>query len=207
MDVFEAIYHTRAMRRLKPDPVPEEVLVRLVEAAHQAPSSSNLQHTRWIIVRDPAQKARLAALNKKAVDAYIGPTSSRPTALPHQDAERRGRMLEAVRWQAEHMHEAPALIVACLEFGAPPANTFEEGAEAGGSVWPGVQNLLLAARASGLGAALTTLGLADRVAAKEALGLPDSAEPFCIIPVGYPLGNFGPVTRRPVAEVIRWDRW
>jgi nitroreductase len=80
-------------------------------------------------------------------------------------------------------------------------------ARAGGSVWPGIQNLLLAARALGLGAAPTTLGLSNRAAAKEVLGLPDDMEAFCLIPVGYPMGRFGPVTRLPVADTLRWDRW
>ncbi|MGH2603849.1 MAG: nitroreductase family protein, partial [Dehalococcoidia bacterium] len=71
----------------------------------------------------------------------------------------------------------------------------------------GVQNLLLAARALGLGAALTTLVLRDRAAVRAVLSLPETIEPFCMVPVGYPAGRFGPVTRRPVAEVMRWDRW
>lgn len=207
MGVFEAIYNCRAMRRLKPDPVPEELLIRLVDAANQAASGSNMQNGRWIVVRNPAQKARLAELNRTAVLAYAGAQSGRPASLPHHSEERRKRMLDAVLWQAEHLQEAPALIIACLEFPERRPDTFVAGAGAGGSIWPGVQNLLLAARALGLGAALTTLGLSNRAAAKAVLGLPDSIEPFCLIPVGYPMGRFGPVTRRPVNEIMRWDRW
>ncbi len=207
MTLFDVIYNCRAMRRLKPDPVAEETLVRLVEAAHQAPTGSNRQNTLWIIVRDTAQKAKLAELNKAAVMRYVAPGSGRPDSLPHQDDEKRRRMLEALVWQADHLHEVPALIVACLEFETPPADTFEAGAGAGGSIWPAVQNVLLTARALGFGATLTTLGLSDRPAAKAVLGLPPNAEPFAIIPVGYPMGNFGPVSRRPVHEVIRWDRY
>jgi nitroreductase len=207
MGIFEVIYNCRAMRRLKPDPVPEELLLRLVDAAHQAPSGSNMQNGRWIVVRDPEQKAKLAELNKSAVLAYAGPQSGRPASLPHHDEERRRRMLASVLWQAEHLHEVPAIVIACLEFAAPPPDSFTAGAGAGGSIWPGVQNLLLAARALGLGAAPTTLGLRDRPAAKAVLTLPPEIEPFCLIPVGYPLGRFGPVTRRPLAEVMRWDRW
>jgi len=207
LGVFEAIYNTRAMRRLKPDPVPEDLLIRLVDAGNQAPSGSNAQHGRWIIVRDAEQRAKLAELNRKAVIAYSGPGSSRPASLPHQSAEKRQRMLQAVVWQAEHMHEIPALIIACLEFPSPPPDSFAVGANSAGSIWPGVQNVLLAARALGLGAAPTTLAFSDRPAAKAVLGLPDTIEPFCLIPVGYPMGKFGPVTRRPVEEVLRWDRW
>jgi len=207
--LFEVMYTTRAMRRLKPDPVPEELLVKLVDAASQAASGSNQQNARYIVVRDPAIRAKLAELNMKTFVAYTSPQGARPAALPHQDAEKRARMLDAVRWQAEHFAEIPAHIIACLEFASPISSTssFAAGAGSGGSIWPGVQNLLLAARALGLGATPTTFALADRAAAKELLNLPPNIEPFCLIPVGYPMGRFGPVTRKPVSEIMRWDRW
>ena len=205
MELFETIYNCRAMRRLKPDPVPEEMLIKLIDAANQAPSGSNRQSARWIIVRDAEQKAKLAELNRIAVEAYASPASGRPQSLPHQSAEKRRRMLNAVIWQAEHLAQIPALIIACYQFDAPVDAL--AAARAGGSVWPGVQNLLLAARALGLGATPTTLGLSNRTAAKEVLGLPADMEAFCLIPVGYPMGTFGPVRRLPVAETLRWDRW
>lgn len=207
MGIFEVMYNCRAMRRIKPDPVPEEMLLRLIDAANQAPSGSNAQNGRWMVVRDPAQKAKLAELNHRAVTAYAAPNSARPASLPHQTADARARMLAAVVWQAEHFAEIPAHVIACLQMGAPVRDTFSAGAGAGGSIWPGVQNLLLAARALGLAATPTTLGLVDRPAAKAVLGLPEDIEPFCIIPVGFPMGKFGPVTRRPVTEIMRWDRW
>lgn len=204
-DLFDVMYNCRAMRRLDSKPVPEELLLKLIEAANQAPSGSNMQRARWIIVRDDEQRKRLAALNKTAVEAYVGPQSGRAGALPHQSAEKRQRMLDSVLWQAEHMQEIPALVIACFEFDEPvPAG---QAARAGSSLWPGVQNLLLAARALGLGAALTTLGLSDREASRKVLGLPDNIEAFGLIPIGYPLGNFGPVTRLPVADTMRWDQW
>ena len=203
--LLEAIYSCRAMRRLDTKPVPEEMLIKLIDAANQAASGSNSQRARWIIVRDDEQRQKLAALNKTAVEAYVGPQSGRAEALPHQSAEKRERMLNAVLWQAEHLQEIPALVIACFEFDAPVSAA--EASRAGGSLWPGVQNLLLTARALGLGAALTTLGLSDRAASREVLGLPDNIEAFGLIPVGFPLGNFGPVTRLPVAETMRWDRW
>jgi nitroreductase len=201
--LFEVLYTCRAMRRLKPDPVPRELLLKLIDAANQAPSGSNLQGARWIIVQDQAQKAKLAELNRKGVEAYIGSQGSLLPAPPHQAADKWHRSLDAVLWQKDHMHEVPALIVACYEFPAPVA----DAARGAGSVWPGVQNLLLAARALGLGAAPTTLGLRDRAAVAEALGLPDTVAAFCLIPVGWPIGNFGPLTRLPVEETVRWDRW
>lgn len=204
MGVFDAIYHTRAMRRIKPDPVPEELLVKLIDAANQAPSGSNAQNGRWVVVRDAGVRTRLAELNKVAVDRYA---QSFNADMPGQDPDARRRILASVQWQADHLAEIPALIIACLEFGSPPPDRFAVGAGAGGSIWPGVQNLLLAARALDLGAAPTTLGLSDRTAVREVLALPDTIEPFCLIPVGWPMGKFGPVTRRPVEEIMRWDRW
>jgi len=203
--LFETLYSCRAMRRLRPDPVPRELLLKLIDAANQAPSGSNLQSARWIVVQDAEQKAKLAELNRKGVEAYVGPTAGTATALPHQPAAKRQRMLDAVLWQKDHMHEIPALIVACYEF--PAKVTPGDVARAAGSVWPGVQNLLLAARALGLGAAPTTLGLIDRVAVAEALGLPETVAAYCLVPVGWPMGNFGPLTRLPVEQTVRWDRW
>ncbi len=205
MGVFDVMHNCRAMRRLKPDPVPEELLVELVDAANHGPSGSNRQMARWLIVRDSEQKRKLAALNLESVEHYISPQSSRPMELPHQSIEKRKRMLDAVLWQAQHFEDIPAVIVACIEFAQPPTEL--EAAKAGGSVWPGVQNLLLAARALGLGATPTTLALVRRQAFKEALEIPEGVEPYCLIPVGYPRGNFGPVARIPARETIHWDRW
>jgi nitroreductase len=204
--LFDIMYNCRAMRRLKPDPVPKEVLLELIEAANQAPTGSNKQGARWILVTDTDQKKALAALNKTAVTSYIAPESTRPQVLPHQDAEKRKRMIDAVLWQAEHLHEVPVLIIACYEFEAD-IESESSVASAGGSIWPAVQNLLLAARALELGAAPTTLGLVDRAAVKDILNLPANMATFCLIPIGYPTGNFGPVTRLPVETTLRWDRW
>ena len=207
MGIFDVIYNCRAMRRIKPDPVPEETLVRLIDAANQAPSGSNQQNGRWIVVRDRAQKEKLAELNRRVFEAYVSVGGGRPTSLPHQSDEKRERMVEAVRWQADHFADIPALIIACLQVAVPIRDSFSAGAGAGGSIWPGVQNLLLAARALGLAATPTTFAIADRNAAREVLNLPEEIQPFCLIPVGYPIGKFGPVTRKPVSEIMRWDRW
>lgn len=203
--LFDAIYHCRAMRKLEPTPVPEELLVKLIDAANQAPSGSNRQGARWIVVRDKEQRAKLAEMNKAAVNAYILPSSGRADSLPHQDAAKRQRMLNAVLWQADNMQNIPVLIIACMEFDAP-VNSATMGM-GGGSMWPAIQNLLLAARALGLGAAPTTLALQHREQVNEVLNLPDNMGAFCLIPVGYPKGKFGPVTRLPVEETMRWDRW
>lgn len=199
MDLFEAMYNCRAMRRLETTDVEEDKLIKLIDAANQAPSGSNSQRARWVVVRDPGQKQKLADLNRKFAEPYIRP------ALDNPESEAQKKMLQAVVWQMDHMHEIPALIVACFDYGEKV-----EGLEvyrSAGSVWPGIQNLLLTARALGLGAAPTTLALRDQELVREALDLPDTFAALCLIPVGYPRGKFGPVTRKPVADVMRFDRW
>jgi len=198
-DLFYAIHNTRAMRRLKSDPIPDELLNQLLDAANQGPTGSNKQNARWIVVRDPDQKAKLADLNRTAVDAYIG----NPDDVA---ADMRGTV-NAVMWQRDHFAEVPALLIPCLEFEQAHVDSWVAGAGSGSSIYPGVQNLLLAARVLGLGAVITSLGLSDLPAAKAVLGLPELVEPYAIIPVGYPTGKFGPVTRKPLSEIVHYDRW
>lgn len=205
MGVFDVMFNCRAMRRLSSEPVPEETLVRLIEAAEQAASGGNTQRRRWVIVRDPARKAELAALNRAVSQDYVKGRIERGESLPHHDASTRKRMLNAVLWLAEHMQDIHALIVACYEFDSPPSK--EDRARAQSSVYPAVQNLLLAARASGLGAVLTTYALNEYEDFARVIDLPEQFAAYALIPVGYPLGKFGPVTRLPVSDVMRFDHW
>lgn len=205
MGIFDVMFNCRAMRRLDQREVPEELLLKLVEAANQAPSGSNMQNGRWIIVRDQEVRQQLADLNRQAVEAYLAPLVDNPGSLPHQSEAKRKRMVDAVVWQKEHMHEVPALIIACMDFGQKV--TSDMAARGGGSIWPGVQNLLLAARALGLGAAPTTLALGNHKAVSQVLHLPETMAAYCLIPVGYPLGKFGPVTRKPLDEILKFDHW
>jgi nitroreductase len=195
MGIYDVMNNCRAMRRLKPDEIPEKILVDLIEAANKAATASNTQPCRWIIARDPEVKQKLADINRDAIKRfYPAPDPNAPQS--------------AFEWQMEHMQDIPALVIACIKTDpAKSAATFIEGITIGGSIWPAIQNLLLAARASGLGACPTTLPLADRAAAKAALGVPEGVEPICLIPVGYPMGKFGPVTRLPVSKILHWDRW
>ena len=199
MSLFDVMYNCRAMRRLWSLDVPEEMLLKLLEAAIQAASGSNSQKARLIVVRDPDQKQKLADLNRKHAEPYIAPQRENPSDAKHK------RLLDAVVWQMDHMHEIPALIVACFDYGekVDGLGIYRQA----GSVWPGVQNLLLTARALGLGAAPTTLALRDQDAVRDALDLPQEFASLCLIPVGYPAGKFGPVTRLPLEEVVRFDRW
>jgi len=199
MSLNEAMYNCRAMRRLEPREVPEADLIQLIDAANQAPSGSNTQNARWVVVRDASQKQKLANLNRKHAEPYIAPQRANPPNEKHK------RLLDAVVWQMDHMHEIPALIVACFDY---PEKVEGLGVyRSAGSVWPGIQNLLLAARSLGLGAAPTTLALRDQDAVRKVLNLPETFAALCLIPVGYPMGKFGPVSRKPVADVMRFDHW
>ena len=191
------------MRRLRNDPVPDAVVRRLVEAAGYAPSGRNLQRARWIVVRDPEQRRRIGDLNRRASLDHATAERDAGRELPHHERESRRRMWDAVLWQAEHMHEAPVIIVACCIMD----DAEQDPGRYASSVWPGVQNLLLAARASGLGAAPTTYALSLRDELEAALGLPEHVRAQAVIPIGLPLGQFGPVHRLPVDEVMMSDRW
>ena len=199
LSLEEVVYNCRAMRRLQTEEVPEELLLKLISTANQAPSGSNSQMARWLVARDPEVKQKLADLNRKHAEPYIQPSLDNPSS------DKQRRMLEAVVWQMDHMHEIPALIVACFNY--PEKVEGIEVYRQAGSVWPGIQNLLLTARSLGLGAAPTTLALRDQDAVREVLNLPETFAALCLIPVGYPMGKFGPVSRRPVEEIMRFDQW
>jgi nitroreductase len=222
----------RAMRRLKPDPVPRELLEQMVEAATWAPSGGNQQQYSWVVVTERDKMGELAELWRRCHDFYVAVMGDAPSDM--LDAKRRERLLDALRHQRDHFHETPAVIVACYDMSgvnrhlrANWRRVLEAGKELGAvdgaklakssvrsgdmaeaaSVYPGVQNLLLTARALGLAAALTTWHLFFEGDFKRVLGIPSGVKTFALIPVGYPLGNFGPVRRRPAGDTIHWEGW
>lgn len=201
MPLEDAITTQRAVRRLKPDPVDDALLRRLIEFAQKAPTGSNMQNWEFIVVRDPAVKAKLARQNRKIWRIYGGLGRRMKRNEPKML-----RLLDAVQWQADHFEEIPVLVIACLKglrpiFPAVGATSFY------GSIFPSVQNLLLAARAAGLGAALITLPLWNTFTARRILGCPWNVTPCAVIPLGWPLGKYGPTTRRPVEDVVSLDRY
>ena len=202
-DLFEVMSTCRAIRRLRPDAVPDDDVRRLIEAANYAPSGRNLQRARWIVVCDAEQRRRIAELNRRASSDHATAQRESVRDLPHDDREQRRRMWDAVLWQTEHMHEAPVIVVACCVMD----DAAQDPGRYASSIWPGIQNLLLAARATGLGAAPTTYALTFRDELEALLDLPADVRAQAVIPIGYPLGNFGPVRRRPVDEVMMRDRW
>ena len=199
-DVFEILHSTRAMRRLKPDPVPDELVRRILRAGVAAANGGNTQRWRFLVVKDPAIKQAVQRWYKRAYDEVVGPRYAGSAPPPGVTAERYARQHAAVEYLTEHFHEAPVWIVACL---AEPKPTRWSGA----SIYPAVQNMLLAARALGLGSTLTTRHLLYEREAEAALGLPEGVHSYAILPIGLPMGRFGPVGRGPLSEVVYLDRW
>jgi len=211
--LFEAMGTMRAMRRLKPDPVPEELIWRLIEAATTAPSGGNRQPWHFVVVRDPEakrfiQERYLAAL-KRYAEAGMKAMAEWKMTIPEEEVDRRLRMARAGFHLAEHLAEVPVLIFVCIDRSASVEVEGEAGELSGvyASIYPAVQNLLLACRGLGLGAVLTTLHLLYEDEIKEKLGIPAPVLTAAMIPVGYPRGRFGPVSRRPAAELTHWDKW
>ncbi|MGA3402542.1 MAG: nitroreductase family protein [Acetobacteraceae bacterium] len=198
--LFEVMRTTRSMRRLKPDPVPDALIRQILEAGTCAANGGNMQSWRFLVIRDPAIKQAVAAYYKRAWNEIVGPRYRAGGPAPGTSPERHARMLASAEHLAEHLHEAPVWIVPCLS-GATPTRT------SGASIYPAVQNMLLAARALGLGATLTTLYLQFEKDAEAAMGLPPDVHSYAILPIGYPLGRFGPVLRGALADVVYEDRW
>src|SRR5437667_12844613 len=201
MPLEEAMRTQRAVRRLRPDPVDDALVLRLIELALKAPTGSNAQNWDFVMVKDRAVKERLGALNRGAFRIYGG--LGRWMA---RNDPRMLRIIEAVQWQADHFADIPVGIVACLRGPRVPFPSIAATSYYG-SIYPSVQNLLLAARAAGLGAALITLPLWSTFLARRALGLPRGVKPCAVVPLGWPRGRYGPTTRRPVGTVVHVDRY
>lgn len=199
MPLAEAMSTQRAIRRLRSDPVDDDVVLRCIELATRAPTGSNRQGWEFVVVRDPEVKHQLARLNRQAWSVY--------RRLGGRRSESMSKIVDAVQWQADHFEEVPVVVVPCLHGRAPVFGAPVVAASYYGSIFPAVQNLLLAARAAGLGATLTTLPLWSVTLARRTLGLPGSISPVAVVPMGWPQGNYGPTTRRPVEEVVHLNRY
>lgn len=200
-DVFDIMHTTRAMRRLKSDPVPDDLIVKILSAGVRAPNGGNLQTWHFVVVKDPKIKKAVQVIYKKAYDEIIGPRYSQSAPPPGSDPGKYHRQHLAVEYLTEHYHEAPVWIVACLNHGDRQPERMS-----GASIYPAVQNMLLAARALGLGASLTTRHMFYAEEADRALGLPAGYLSYAILPIGYPMGNFGPVKRGALSDFVSLDR-
>ena len=218
--LFDAITSARALRRLKPDPVPEEIISRILDAAIRAPSAGNAQNWAFIVVRDGEQRRRLGEIYRKASDITSEIYKARGRSA-HLTEEQYQRMMSSGAYLWDHIGDAPVLLVPCQQDRATPARaTLPSSLDAvyeqerayerrirGASIYPAVQNIILACRAFGLGTLITTNHIRCEDEVKALLGLPGDVSTYALMPIGYPLGKFGPLARKPVSEVAYADRW
>lgn len=226
--IFDVMSTARAIRHLSPEPVPDELLRTIIQAAMWAPSAHNGQDEHFVVVTDRATIARLAPLWRETVeDCRIADVAMEMERLDPISLRTR----DGIDFQLDHFEEMPALIVACHDSrelnrkrrslrsawrtlrmagwrrtARMSAPAFRARIEAA-SIYPAVENLLLAARAHGLGSCLTTWLLLREDEVKTILGIPREIDIFAVIPVGWPLRPFGTVNRRAVDAAIHRDRW
>ncbi len=209
MELYDAMSTQRAVRRLKPDPIPEDVLERVFSAATWAPTGGNHQGWRIVAVRDPVKKQALEDLYRPHWEGYVPAYEAQ---MEHMDEAARGksaRTLAAGTYLANHLHEAPVIAVFCFN---PDRMTITDAAldrpsvVGGGSVYPAVQNLLLACRNEGLGCVLTTLLCLEEAKVRPLLNIPEGWYTCAHVPIGYPVGGgHGPIYRKGVEKMVSWD--
>lgn len=204
MPLVEAMMTQRAVRRVRPDPVDDAIVLKCIELALRAPTGSNGQNWEFIVVKDQHTKDQLGKRYRQPWAIYEKIGQRRTTG-----DESMQKILRAVKWQVEHFSEIPVLVIPCLRGGRPPyvPSPFVAETSFFGSIYPSVQNLLLAARAMGLGASLITMPLWNVASARKILGLPLSVTPVCVVPLGWPKGRYGPTTRKPVEQVVHLDSY
>ena len=205
MPLVDAMTTQRAVRRVRPDPVDPRLVRRCIELALEGPTGSNGQNWEFVVVTERATKERFQVQYRRAWSLY-----GRAGERVRGDDPQTAKILRSVRWQVDHLPDVPVLVVACLRGGGKvpyvPMPALANSSHYG-SIYPSVQNLLLAARAVGLGASLITLPLWSVTVARRILGLPLSVEPCCVVPLGWPIGRYGPKARKPVDEVIHLERY
>ena len=193
--LFEAMNTQRAIRYFKTDPVPDETIVKLIEMATRAPSGGNRQLWHFLVVRDADSRRRISDYYRRAYEEAYPPGGSGPLEP---------RVRSSSTHLANNMLDAPVLILACIEQFATISPMTR-----GASIYPAVQNLLLAARGLGLGSVMTTLHKRYEAEIKELLGIPENVETTALLPIGYPAEgvHYGPTKRRAVEEITYWERW
>lgn len=197
--LFDIMFTTRAMRRLKPDPVPPELIEKILRAGQAAPNGGNTQQWGFLVVDDPAIKKQVQVYYQRAYEEFAKGFYAQHMATQPEGPERDKleRQQAAVVHLTHHLHEVPVWIVVCS--GGGKGN--------GASVYPAVQNMLLAARALGLGSTLTARHMAFGDEVDAIFGLPEGISSFALLPIGYPEGKFGPVARKPIEDFVYRNRW
>jgi nitroreductase len=211
-DFFTVVDTQRALRRFRPDPVSDATLRRILSAATRAPSARGAEPWFFVVVRDPRLRAAIGEHYRDAWETGEQFTAATDADRDLKERPHYGRMMAAARELAAHLADAPVLIACCLDHTqlgpiAGPGGVLRSPIAAYGSIFPAVQNLLLAARALGLGTTLTTLHRGFEDALRALLAIPGSVEVVALVPLGYPRDRFGPTRRKPVEEVTFVDRW
>lgn len=204
--IFEVMHSMRSMRRLKTDPVPDEMIHKILDAGIRAPSGQNTQRWAFLVVTEPEGKHFFG-------ERYLYWMNNRfAEQLRDVDYETpMGRTVKAAMHLAEHMHEAPVLVMVCGKrdwpFSVPPEKRTGKAPPSYGSIYPCVENILLACRALGLGASLTTMHQMFEDELQEHFGIPAEYGVVAVIPIGFPKGRFGPVSREPVETKTHYESW
>lgn len=198
-DLYEGLITTRAIRRYRPDDIPDDDLNSMLFAATRAPSGHNRQPFRFLVVRRTAEMAEVRAVLTRGYQAAWAPNREEPDDV---DTSRKARMARTMSHFVDHIGEAPVLVFACLDLRVHASDL-----AAGASVFPACQNLLLAARALGYGGVMTNWHqrVADELG--PLLGLPDDVTIAATIPLGRPVGGHGPVRRLPLPQLVFQDQW
>ena len=204
--LFEAIHSMRAMRRLKPDPVPQALIRKVLDAGIRAPSGQNLQRWAFLVVTDKPGKQFFGERYAHWLRNRFG------EALENIDLSTGyGRTIDAAVHLADRMHEAPVLLFCCGQrdwpFAVAPEQRVGRAPPSYGSIYPCVQNILLACRGLGLGASLTTMHQMFEDEMHDYYGIPEDYGVVAVIPIGYPQGKFGPVSRDPVESKTHYGKW
>jgi nitroreductase len=212
MDFFDVVSTQRAIRRFRLDPVGDDLVAIVIEAATRAPSARGAEPWAFVVVRDPARRREIARLYLQAWEAGARFTQASDADRDVASSPHYARMMRGAGELARTIGDVPVLVVCCLDHArlgaiADGLGGLRSPAAAYASILPAVQNLLLAARALGLGTTLTTLHRAFEAELRALLALPATIEPVVIVPLGWPADRFGPTRRRGVAEIAHLDRW
>jgi len=207
-DIYEMMSTLRAVRRLRPDPIPDDVLHRVLQAAAWAPTGGNMQPWRVVVVRSDAQKQALADVYRPAWYRYAKGYDARNDQLPPEEASKGRRNRVAGDYLADHLHEAPVILMFVADpkmMAITDAKLDRISMVGGGSVYTAVQNAMLAARTEGLGCVLTTLHCLAEDEVKSALQIPEDWATLAMVPLGYPVGKgHGPISRKSI-ETLAFD--
>jgi nitroreductase len=197
MNAIEAMETCRAIRYLRPDPVPRELIEKAIYAATRASSPGNSQGWDFVVVTDRATKAKLGPVLRERMLPLVQSLPAAPGVV--------GRMLGGAQHLLNGFEHVPVWVFVCGRKVYPPGGGTDQMVHA--ALYPAAQNLIVAARSLGLGTTFTTFQLAAEAEMRAALTLPSDVSIGVCIALGFPDREFGPVARKPVAEVIHWERW